>query len=80
MFWFEFCLISFLMLISLLPADIPAWLRCLRLHKYTPIFQGMDWRVVRLSDEELSNRGVSALGARRKMLKVFDSVRKKMSV
>ncbi|KAJ2452396.1 Flap-structured DNA-binding and RNA-binding protein [Coemansia sp. RSA 2336] len=56
--------------------DIPAWLRSLRLHKYTDCFAGMDWTsVVSLTDEQLQAKGVAALGARRKMLKVFESVR-----
>ncbi|KAJ1718516.1 Flap-structured DNA-binding and RNA-binding protein [Coemansia biformis] len=55
--------------------DIPAWLRSMRLHKYTECFSGMDWTsVVSLSDEQLQAKGVSALGARRKMLKVFEAV------
>ncbi|PIA18349.1 hypothetical protein COEREDRAFT_39418 [Coemansia reversa NRRL 1564] len=55
--------------------DIPAWLRSLRLHKYTDCFVGMDWTsVVSLSDEQLQAKGVAALGARRKMLKVFEAV------
>ncbi|KAK9760442.1 Flap-structured DNA-binding and RNA-binding protein [Basidiobolus ranarum] len=57
--------------------DIPAWLRSLRLHKYTTIFEGMVWQdIIQLSDEELTNKGVAALGARRKMLKVFEAVKK----
>ncbi|KAI8930207.1 hypothetical protein BC831DRAFT_379506, partial [Entophlyctis helioformis] len=53
--------------------DIPGWLRSLRLHKYTHIFENDDWRVmVKLSEEDLIGRGVAALGARRKMLKVFE--------
>ncbi|KAJ2708855.1 Flap-structured DNA-binding and RNA-binding protein, partial [Coemansia spiralis] len=59
--------------------DIPAWLRSLRLHKYTECFIGMDWTsVVSLSDEQLQAKGVAALGARRKMLKVFEAVLKDM--
>ncbi|KAJ2657245.1 Flap-structured DNA-binding and RNA-binding protein [Coemansia sp. RSA 1200] len=55
--------------------DIPAWLRSLRLHKYTDCFADMDWSdVVSLSDEQLQAKGVAALGARRKMLKVFEAV------
>ncbi|KAJ2507872.1 Flap-structured DNA-binding and RNA-binding protein, partial [Coemansia sp. RSA 2049] len=55
--------------------DIPAWLRSLRLHKYTDCFADMDWTdVVSLSDEQLQAKGVAALGARRKMLKVFEAV------
>ncbi|KAG0033728.1 hypothetical protein BGZ81_007486 [Podila clonocystis] len=59
--------------------DTPAWLRSLRLHKYNNIFEGMNWReIVNLSDGDLINKGVAALGARRKMLKVFEQVRKEM--
>ncbi|KAJ2879083.1 Flap-structured DNA-binding and RNA-binding protein, partial [Coemansia asiatica] len=55
--------------------DIPAWLRSLRLHKYTDCFADMDWTdVVALNDEQLQAKGVAALGARRKMLKVFEAV------
>ncbi|KAL1919167.1 uncharacterized protein VTP21DRAFT_2549 [Calcarisporiella thermophila] len=56
--------------------DVPAWLRSLRLHKYTSNFEGLQWKdLVRLSDEELQAKGVAALGARRKMLKIFETVR-----
>jgi hypothetical protein len=61
--------------------DVPAWLRSLRLHKYTPNFEGMSWRdVVILDEDQLEAKGVAALGARRKMLKTFEVVRKKMNV
>ncbi|KAF9352869.1 hypothetical protein BGX34_011925 [Mortierella sp. NVP85] len=64
---------------DLLQTDTPAWLRSLRLHKYNSIFEGMPWReIVNLSDGDLINKGVAALGARRKMLKVFEQVRKEM--
>ncbi|CEJ00500.1 Putative Protein VTS1 [Rhizopus microsporus] len=56
--------------------DVPAWLRSLRLHKYNPIFEKMKWQdMLKLSDEELLAKGVAALGARRKLLKVFDQVK-----
>jgi len=56
--------------------DIPTFLRSLRLHKYQPAFEGMTWKqMIKLKDEELLKRGVSALGARNKMLKVFDLIR-----
>lgn len=52
-------------------ADIPAWLRSLRLHKYTDNFKDMHWKeLIELDDDALDKRGVNALGARRKMLKV----------
>ncbi len=61
--------------------DIPAWLRSLRLHKYTPNFEGMKWQDVVVMDEaQLEGKGVAALGARRKMLKTFEVVRKKMGM
>ncbi|KAK9386606.1 hypothetical protein V1515DRAFT_604189 [Lipomyces mesembrius] len=56
--------------------DIPSWLRSLRLHKYTDNLKDLIWEdLVQLSEEQLVDRGVSALGARRKMLKVFEVVR-----
>ncbi|KAI9100559.1 hypothetical protein DFS34DRAFT_491866 [Phlyctochytrium arcticum] len=59
--------------------DIPSWLRSLRLHKYTSTFEHMHWSdMIKLSEEALIGKGVSALGARRKMLKVFELVRKEL--
>ncbi|EWC46807.1 hypothetical protein DRE_04052 [Drechslerella stenobrocha 248] len=56
--------------------DIPAWLRSLRLHKYTDNLKDLKWQeLVQLDDEALEKRGVAAVGARRKMLKVFEQVR-----
>ncbi|KAL9123450.1 MAG: hypothetical protein Q9217_007105 [Psora testacea] len=50
--------------------DIPNWLRSLRLHKYTENLKGMKWtELVELDDKGLEDKGVNALGARRKMLK-----------
>ncbi|KAK7023055.1 hypothetical protein R3P38DRAFT_2957298 [Favolaschia claudopus] len=61
--------------------DIPAWLRSLRLHKYTPNFDGMRWQDMVIMDEAaLEAKGVAALGARRKMLKTFEIVRKKLGI
>lgn len=58
--------------------DIPAWLRSLRLHKYTDNLKDMKWtELVELDDKALEDRGVNALGARRKMLKVFEQVKGK---
>jgi hypothetical protein len=51
--------------------DIPTWLRSLRLHKYTDNLKDFKWtELVELDDKGLEDRGVNALGARRKMLKV----------
>ncbi|KAG2223009.1 hypothetical protein INT45_012308 [Circinella minor] len=56
--------------------DVPAWLRMLRLHKYNHIFENMKWQdMIKLSNDQLEAKGVAALGARRKMLKVFETVR-----
>jgi hypothetical protein len=56
--------------------DIPSWLRSLRLHKYTDNLKDLKWNeLVELDDEGLEKRGVNALGARRKMLKVFEQVK-----
>ncbi|CAB89878.1 Protein vts1 [Schizosaccharomyces pombe] len=58
-----------------LPQDIPSWLRSLRLHKYTNNLKDTDWdALVSLSDLDLQNRGIMALGARRKLLKSFQEV------
>lgn len=52
-------------------SDIPAWLRTLRLHKYTDNLKDMKWQdLVELDDAGLENRGVAAKGARSKLLKV----------
>ncbi len=51
--------------------DIPTWLKSLRLHKYTDNLKDYKWTdLVELDDKGLEDRGVNALGARRKMLKV----------
>jgi hypothetical protein len=51
--------------------DIPNWLRSLRLHKYTDNLKDLKWQeLVELDEAGLEARGVNALGARRKMLKV----------
>lgn len=56
--------------------DIPAWLRSLRLHKYTENLKDLKWDdLIELDDKGLEDRGVNALGARNKMLKVFDQVK-----
>jgi hypothetical protein len=60
--------------------DIPSWLRSLRLHKYTDNLKDMNWtELVELDEKALEERGVNALGARRKMLKVFEQVKGKQT-
>jgi hypothetical protein len=62
-------------------SDIPAWLRSLRLHKYTQCFNGLTWQeIVVLDDETLEAKGVAALGARRRLLRSFEQVRKEMGM
>jgi len=61
--------------------DIPGWFRSLRLHKYTPCFDGMTWQeIVSLDDAGLEAKGVSALGARRRLLRTFEHARKTMGL
>ncbi|CAO3641492.1 unnamed protein product [Cunninghamella blakesleeana] len=56
--------------------DVPAWFRSLRLHKYNAIFEPMKWQdIIKLTDADLEEKGVAALGARRKMLKVFENIK-----
>lgn len=56
--------------------DIPSWLRSLRLHKYTDNLKSMKWdELVELDEAALEAKGVAAVGARRKMLKVFEQVK-----
>ncbi|EDN08338.1 conserved hypothetical protein [Histoplasma mississippiense (nom. inval.)] len=56
--------------------DIPSWLRSLRLHKYTENLKDLKWtELIELNDKGLEERGVNALGARNKMLKVFEQVK-----
>jgi hypothetical protein len=61
--------------------DIAAWLRSLRLHKYTPCFEGVTWQeMVVMDDTTLEKKGVTALGARRRLLNTFDHVRREMGM
>jgi len=61
--------------------DIPAWLKSLRLHKYTQCFDGLTWEdMVNLDDATLEAKGVVALGARRRLLKTFDLVKRRMGM
>ncbi|ORY79423.1 hypothetical protein BCR37DRAFT_381574 [Protomyces lactucae-debilis] len=56
-------------------ADIPAWLRQLRLHKYTDNLKDLRWQeLVHMSSDDLAAKGVSAQGARNKLLKSFGEV------
>ncbi|CDO94446.1 unnamed protein product [Kluyveromyces dobzhanskii CBS 2104] len=56
--------------------NVPAWLKSLRLHKYSEALGTKPWfELIYLDDEALENLGVGALGARRKLLKAFSIVR-----
>ncbi|RCK56243.1 Protein VTS1 [Candida viswanathii] len=56
--------------------NIPAWLKLLRLHKYTDCLKDIQWReLIELDNDQLEAKGVAALGARRKLLKAFDAVK-----
>ncbi|KAL2356075.1 SAM domain-containing protein [Cryomyces antarcticus] len=55
--------------------DVPNWLRSLRLHKYTDNLKDMRWQdLVALDEQGLEQKGVNALGARRKLLKVCSQI------
>ncbi|KAK4689468.1 hypothetical protein P7C73_g630, partial [Tremellales sp. Uapishka_1] len=61
--------------------DIATWLRVLRLHKYTSNFEKCHWReMTMMTDKDLQEQGVAALGARNKMLKTFHNVRTKFDI
>ncbi|KAL0956204.1 hypothetical protein HGRIS_002361 [Hohenbuehelia grisea] len=61
--------------------DIPAWLKLFRLHKYTDCFAGLTWQeIVALDDAALEAKGVTTLGARRRLLRTFEMVRHKMGM
>lgn len=56
--------------------DVPAWLKKLRLHKYKSILEGYKWQeMIEFDDKKLEELGVSALGARNKLLKAFSIVK-----
>lgn len=62
-------------------SDIPSWLRSLRLHKYTTNFESSNWKeMILMTNTDLENKGVAALGARRKLLKVFENVRNSQGI
>ncbi|XP_004346422.2 hypothetical protein CAOG_05749 [Capsaspora owczarzaki ATCC 30864] len=49
--------------------DVPMWLKSLRLHKYLDLFAPLHYnQMLQLTDSELQTMGVSAAGARKKIL------------
>ncbi|KAN0130652.1 hypothetical protein V8E53_011545 [Lactarius tabidus] len=61
--------------------DVAGWLHTLRLHKYTPNFEGISRKEMAVVDDQaLEAQGVAALVARRKMLKMFEVVKRKLVI
>jgi len=61
--------------------DVPAWLKSLRLHKYTAAFDGLTWEdMVVLDEAALESRGIPTQGARKRLLRTFENVRRKMGM
>ncbi|GME66933.1 unnamed protein product [[Candida] boidinii] len=59
--------------------NIPAWLKMLRLHKYTDCLQDINWKdLIEFDDSKLEEVGVSTLGARNKLLKSFKFVKENL--
>lgn len=60
-----------------LPNDIPTWLRSHRLQKYTDGLKDLKWAgLIELDDSALEQRGVTALGARNKLLRLFGQMKR----
>eukprot|EP00834_Sanchytrium_tribonematis_P002931 NODE_101_length_19951_cov_0.932501.p8 type:complete len:272 gc:universal NODE_101_length_19951_cov_0.932501:10595-9780(-) len=59
--------------------DLPSFLKTLRLHKYSDNLESYNWKEwIEMDEDALEKAGVAALGARRKMLKVFDVIKQNM--
>ncbi|GMF05571.1 unnamed protein product [Ambrosiozyma monospora] len=59
--------------------DIPAWLKALRLHKYTENLKHLKWQdMIELNDSQLCDLGVGTVGARNKLLKSFTFVKENL--
>ena len=59
--------------------DMAGFLKLLRLHKYTENLKTVKWRDwIEMDEEALEAAGVAALGARRKMIKVFEVIHRNM--
>lgn len=59
-------------------SDLSGWFRLHRLHKYYQIFQKLAsdrQRILSMTEADLESHGVSALGARRKFLRLFEAIR-----
>lgn len=69
--------------ITLFHTDIHAWLRHHRLHKYGQNFQNLTLSMSRsqildLTDKDLEAFGIVALGARNKILRLFDMIKQEL--
>jgi len=61
---------------SLFWSDLYSWLRCLRLHKYDPIFRRVSRQTfLNWSATDLESAGVTAMGARNKFLRLFEQIK-----
>ncbi|ODV85717.1 hypothetical protein CANARDRAFT_232528 [[Candida] arabinofermentans NRRL YB-2248] len=59
--------------------DIPAWLKALRLHKYTENLKNFKWEeLLEFDDAKLIEVGVGTIGARNKLLKSFVFVKENL--
>ncbi|CDK27883.1 unnamed protein product [Kuraishia capsulata CBS 1993] len=56
--------------------NIPAWLKALRLHKYTDNLKHLTWKeMINLDESGLEALGVGTVGARGKLMKAFSTVK-----
>ncbi len=61
-------------------SEVPVWLKSLRLHKYTPMFQAMSYaEMMALNDSQLEQRQVTK-GARRKILQSLEKLQERVSL
>lgn len=59
--------------LPLLQKSVAVWLKLHRLHKYTEVLSEFTWsQLINLTDDQLLASGVQALGARRKLLRLFE--------
>ncbi|KAH7327305.1 hypothetical protein BKA65DRAFT_510341 [Rhexocercosporidium sp. MPI-PUGE-AT-0058] len=55
------------------------WLHSLRLHKYAPSLQGLTpSTLLELNEDELLERGIDSIGARKKLIVAFEEAKKQI--
>lgn len=60
---------------AFISGDTRAWLKSLRLHKYSECFDGLKPKsIITLTDEDLYRIGVSSSGARGRFLRAFENI------